>query len=362
MAGNTFGTLFRITTFGESHGYGIGVVIDGCYPGIKIDIDFIRNQLNKRKPGQSFIHSQRNEADEPEIISGIAEGLTTGAPLTILIRNKDQRSEDYDQLKNVYRPSHADYSYTEKYGLRDYRGSGRASARETAARVAAGAIAQQMLLLQGISVVAWVHQIGDIAIPQNILIDHHEIYTNDLRCPHQETRTLMQQKLEQIKAKGDTLGGIIAACIKGAPAGLGEPVFDKFHAQLGKAMLSINAVKGFEIGSGFEGAAQTGSSQNDIFTTNNDGRITTKTNNSGGVQGGITNGMDIHFKVAFKPVSTLMMEQTTIDQKGNPVTINPKGRHDVCVVPRATPIVEAMAAMVTLDFIMQQQALKRKPV
>lgn len=360
MAGNTFGTLFRITTFGESHGPLIGVVIDGCYSGIQLDLEFIRTQLSRRKPGQSAITTQRMEDDEPEVVAGLINGITTGAPLTLLIRNKDQRPADYDALKNTYRPSHADYTYEQKYGIRDHRGSGRASARETAARVAAGAVAMQILKSENISIDAYVSRIGNISIPENISIDTSKTYHNILRCPHEATAQLMLNRIEEAAQSGDTLGGIISCTISGVPAGLGEPVFDKFHAQLGKAMLSINAVKGFEIGSGFFGTSQMGSQQNDVFDTDKNGKVFTTTNNSGGVQGGITNGMDITFNVAFKPVSTLMKPQQSINAQNQKVIIQPGGRHDVCVVPRATPIVEAMAAITTLDFLMIANAAKHK--
>ena len=360
MAGNTFGTLFRITTFGESHGPLIGVVIDGCYSGIQLDLELIRTQLSRRKPGQSAITTQRMEDDEPEVVSGLINGITTGAPLTLLIRNKDQRPADYDVLKNTYRPSHADYTYEQKYGIRDHRGSGRASARETAARVAAGAVAMQILKSENISIDAYVSRIGNISIPENISIDTSKTYHNILRCPHEATAQLMLNRIEEAAQSGDTLGGIISCTISGVPAGLGEPVFDKFHAQLGKAMLSINAVKGFEIGSGFFGTLQMGSQQNDVFDTDKNGKVFTTTNNSGGVQGGITNGMDITFNVAFKPVSTLMKPQQSINAQNQKVIIQPGGRHDVCVVPRATPIVEAMAAITTLDFLMIANVAKHK--
>ncbi|MEI2760163.1 MAG: chorismate synthase [Bacteroidia bacterium] len=360
MAGNTFGTLFRITTFGESHGPLIGVVIDGCYSGIQLDLELIRTQLSRRKPGQSAITTQRMEDDEPEVVSGLINGITTGAPLTLLIRNKDQRPADYDALKNTYRPSHADYTYEQKYGIRDHRGSGRASARETAARVAAGAVAMQILKSENISIDAYVSRIGNISIPENISIDTSKTYHNILRCPHEATAQLMLNRIEEAAQSGDTLGGIISCTISGVPAGLGEPVFDKFHAQLGKAMLSINAVKGFEIGSGFFGTLQMGSQQNDVFDTDKNGKVFTTTNNSGGVQGGITNGMDITFNVAFKPVSTLMKPQQSINAQNQKVIIQPGGRHDVCVVPRATPIVEAMAAITTLDFLMIANVAKHK--
>lgn len=359
MAGNSFGTLFKITTFGESHGAAIGVVIDGCPPGLGLDLDFIQLQLSRRRPGQSTLTTQRNEKDKPEILSGMYDGKTTGAPLTIITQNKDQHSGDYDKLKDVYRPSHADFTYNTKYGIRDHRGSGRASARETAARVMAGAVAQQLLTQKGIKINAYVRQVGNIAIPvENFPVDHGMIESNDIRCPDKATAEKMITLIEHTKKEGDTLGGVISATIQNVPAGLGEPVFDKLHAQLGKAMLSINAVKGFEVGSGFAGAALKGSQQNDRFIKDAKGEIKTATNNSGGVQGGISNGMDITFNVAFKPVSTLMMEQQTTDSNGDEISIKLGGRHDVCVLPRAVPIVEAMAALVILDFYLLQKAVQ----
>ncbi len=359
MAGNSFGTLFKITTFGESHGAAIGVVIDGCPPNVMLDVEFIQKQLSRRRPGQSTLTTQRNEEDKPEILSGLYEGKTTGAPLTIITRNKDQRPSDYDKLKDVYRPSHADFTYDAKYGIRDHRGSGRASARETAARVMAGAVAQQILTQKGIKISAFVQQVGNIAIPsESFPVDYVMIESNAIRCPDKATAEKMIALIEQTKKEGDTLGGIISTTIQNVPPGLGEPVFDKLHAQLGKAMLSINAVKGFEIGSGFVGAALKGSQQNDRFVKDTNGEIKTATNNSGGIQGGISNGMDITFNVAFKPVSTLMMKQQTTDAGGNDATIMPGGRHDVCVLPRAVPIVEAMAALVILDFYLLQKAVE----
>lgn len=358
MAGNSFGTLFRITTFGESHGPFIGVVIDGCYPGVEISTEKISLELARRRPGQSELTSARKEDDIPEIISGIYNGKTTGAPLTILIRNKDQRPADYDTLKNTFRPSHADFTYHAKYGIRDHRGSGRASARETAARVAAGAIAMMLLEERNISFHTFVSKIGNVELPHTELLNFSDIEMNPVRCPHQPTAAAMVSLIEECKSKGDTLGGVISGIIQGLPPGLGEPVFDKFHARLGYAMLGINAVKGFELGSGFNGASQKGSQQNDVFSFSPEGKVTTLTNNSGGVQGGITNGEEVTFKVAFKPVSTIMQPQKSIDIDGNDVILQPGGRHDVCVVPRAVPIVRAMAAITTLDFLMQQDALK----
>ncbi len=360
MAGNSYGTLFKLTTFGESHGLAVGGIIDGCPSGLEMDTNFIQMQLNKRRPGQSAIVTPRDEKDKIVFLSGIFEGKSTGTPIAFMVNNNDQQSKDYSALKEVFRPSHADYTYEQKYGIRDHRGSGRASARETAARVAAGAVAMQILKSENISIDAYVSRIGNISIPENISIDTSKTYHNILRCPHEATAQLMLNRIEEAAQSGDTLGGIISCTISGVPAGLGEPVFDKFHAQLGKAMLSINAVKGFEIGSGFFGTLQMGSQQNDVFDTDKNGKVFTTTNNSGGVQGGITNGMDITFNVAFKPVSTLMKPQQSINAQNQKVIIQPGGRHDVCVVPRATPIVEAMAAITTLDFLMIANAAKHK--
>ena len=353
MAGNSFGKLFKLTTFGESHGLAIGGVIDGCPAGIKIDFEAIQHEMNRRKPGQSNIVTQRKEADQVVFLSGIFEGITTGAPIGFMIENTNQKSQDYSHIKDVYRPSHADYTYDQKYGIRDYRGGGRSSARETASRVVAGAIAKQML--QNITINAYTNSVGDIFINKPYQeLDFSNTEANDVRCPDQETAEKMIEKIRQVKKQGDTIGGTIGCVIKNVPSGLGEPVFDKLHAELGKAMLSINAVKGFEYGSGFEGAKQLGSIHNDKFNT--DG--TTKTNNSGGVQGGISNGMDIYFTVAFKPVATTLQKQTTIDSKGNEVEMQGKGRHDPCVLPRAVPIVEAMAALVIADYtLLRKQEL-----
>ncbi len=357
MAGNTYGTLFRITTFGESHGAMVGVVIDGCPAGIELDVNFIQQQLNRRRPGQSEITTQRNEDDVPEIISGIFEGKTTGAPLCMIVKNKDQRPQDYAHIQQAYRPSHADFTYDAKYGIRDYRGSGRASARETVARVMAGAVAQLVLNKINVQINSYVSSIGTVCIEtKNFVADALQIESNAVRCPDAIAAAKMIALIEETKAKGDTLGGVISTVIKGVPAGLGEPVFDKLHAELGKAMLSINAVKGFEIGSGFGGTKLSGKQHNDVPVKMEDGKIKTATNHSGGVVGGITNGMDVTFNVAFKPVSTLMQSQQTINDKGEQVTIEGKGRHDVCVVPRAVPIVDAMAAVVVLDFYLRHNS------
>ena len=344
MAGNSFGKLFNLTTFGESHGVAIGGIIDGCPPGIDIDFEAIQNEMNRRKPGQSAIVTQRKEPDEVKFLSGIFEGKTTGTPIGFVIENANQKSKDYSHIKDSYRPSHADYVYDKKYGHRDYRGGGRSSARETASRVVAGAIAKQVL--KDIEIHAFTSSVGDIFIDKPYQdLDFTKIESNDVRCPDTASAEKMITRIKAIRKEGNTIGGTITCVIKNVPVGLGEPVFDKLHADLGKAMLSINAVKGFEYGSGFCGAKMKGSEHNDLF--NNDG--TTKTNLSGGIQGGISNGMNIYFRVAFKPVATIMQTQDTIDKDGNTVEMQGKGRHDPCVVPRAVPIVEAMAALVLAD-------------
>ena len=352
MAGNSFGTIFKVTTFGESHGKAIGGIIDGCPSGVEIDLEAIQNELNRRKPGQSKIVTQRKEPDTVEFLSGIFEGKTTGTSIGFVIENTNQKSKDYGHIKDVYRPSHADYTYDQKYGNRDYRGGGRSSARETACRVVAGAVAKQFLT--SIQFQAYVSSVGKIQLEETDAIDFAEIEKNPVRCPNAEKASEMETYIKQIRKEGDTVGGVVSCVIKNVPVGLGEPVFDKLHAQLGKAMLSINAVKGFEYGSGFEGAQMRGSEHNDHF--NEDG--STKTNFSGGVQGGISNGMDIHFKVAFKPVATLMQQQETINSQGEKVEMEGKGRHDPCVVPRAVPIVEAMAALVIADFLLINRTTK----
>lgn len=351
---NTFGTLFRITTFGESHGKAIGVVIDGCPAGLAVDESFIQNELNRRKPGQSRLTTQRREDDTFTILSGVFEGRTTGAPIAIIIENRDARSKDYDHLKEVFRPSHADYTYEVKYGLRDHRGGGRSSARETAARVAGGAVAKLLLKQIGISIQAYVSQVGNIVAPDYPTLDLSRTESNPVRCPHEDTASQMMAVIESVRKARDTIGGVVSCVISNVPAGLGEPVFDKLHAELGKAMLSINAVKGFEYGSGFAGVTLRGSQHNDIFV-NQGGKIRTLTNHSGGIQGGISNGEDIFFRVAFKPVATLMQEQASVDREGNPVMVEGRGRHDPCVVPRAVPIVEAMAALVLADFVLRNR-------
>ncbi len=353
MPGNSFGKMFKLTTFGESHGVAIGGVIDGCPAGLEIDIESVQNDLNRRRPGQSAIVTQRKEPDTVEFLSGIFEGKSTGTSIGFVIRNANQKSRDYSHIKDTYRPSHADYTYDEKYGIRDYRGGGRSSARETACRVVAGSIAKQ--LLPNIAINAFVSSVGEIALDRDYTeLDFSEIEKNPVRCPDPELASKMEAYIKEIRGEGDTVGGTVQCVLKNVPKGLGEPVFDKLHAELGKAMLSINAVKGFEYGSGFEGTRMRGSVHNDHF--NKDG--STKTNLSGGIQGGISNGMDIYFKVAFKPVATLMQKQNTINSKGEEVEMQGKGRHDPCVVPRAVPIVEAMAALVIADLYLQNKSSK----
>ena len=352
MSGNSFGNIFKISTFGESHGPAIGVVVDGCPAGLAISTGDIQIELDRRKPGQSKITTQRKEADIVEILSGVFEGKTLGTPIALLIRNKDQKSKDYSHIKDAFRPSHADFTYQEKYGHRDYRGGGRSSARETATRVAAGAIAKKLLLHEGISVNAYVSSVKNIVLQKDYTeLDFSKTESNIVRCPDTETANKMIALIEETKKAGDTVGGTISCVIKHCPTGLGEPVFDKLHASLGKAMLSINAVKGFAFGSGFEGTKMYGSEHNDIFEEK-DGKIVTETNNSGGIQGGISNGMAIYFKVAFKPVATIMQKQQTINADKESIEMQGKGRHDPCVLPRAVPIVEAMSALVIADFIL----------
>lgn len=353
MAGNTFGKRFKLTTFGESHGVAIGGVIDGCPAGLDLNMRFIMNEMGRRKPGQSDLTTSRSEADEVEFLSGIFEGKSTGTPIAFIIKNKDQRVEDYSHLKNIYRPSHADFTYDKKYGFRDYRGGGRASARETAVRVAGGAVAKLFLRQHNISVHAYVSQIGDIRVGINHAeVDFVKVEKSPVRCPVVEEGNQMVQLIEKARMERDSLGGVVTCVLLNVPTGLGEPVFDKMEAELAKAMLSINAVKGFEIGSGFSSASMKGSEHNDVFIQKA-GRIETATNFSGGVQGGISNGEDIVFKVAFKPVATLMKDQASIDRDGKPTIIQGKGRHDVCVVPRAVPIVEAMGALVVADLYLR---------
>ena len=355
---NSFGSKFRISTFGESHGKAIGVTVDGCPAGIEVDEEFIQSELARRKPGQSKITTQRKEDDEFQILSGVFEGKTTGAPLAMIIFNTNQKSKDYSHIAKSYRPSHADFTYQEKYGIRDYRGGGRSSARETAARVAAGALAKLVLNQLGVKVVAYVSQVGPLKTDKPyISLDLSKTENNIVRCPDEAMADKMITYIDQIRKSGDTVGGIVTAVITGVPVGLGEPVFDKLHARLGTAMLGINAVKGFEYGSGFEGAAMKGSDHNDIIEKTED-VISTKTNLSGGIQGGISNGEDIYFNVAFKPVATIMRDQPSIDQDGKEVTVSGRGRHDPCVLPRAVPIVEAMAALTIMDFYLLHQSTK----
>ncbi|MGS2726114.1 chorismate synthase [Psychroserpens sp. BH13MA-6] len=345
MAGNSFGKIFKLTTFGESHGVAIGGVIDGCPAGLQLDFDAIQKELDRRKPGQSDIVTQRKEPDSVEFLSGIFEGQTTGTPIGFVIKNTNQKSKDYSHIKTVYRPSHADYTYDKKYGFRDYRGGGRSSARETASRVVAGAIAKQ--LIANIQIQAYTSSVGDIFLEKPYQdLDFSKVESNSVRCPDEATAEKMISKIRDIRKEGNTIGGTVTCVLQNVPVGLGEPVFDKLHAELGKAMLSINAVKGFEYGSGFCGAKMKGTEHNDLF--NSDG--STKTNLSGGIQGGISNGMDIYFRVAFKPVATVIQKQEALDSSGNIVEMQGKGRHDPCVVPRAIPIVEAMAALVLADF------------
>lgn len=360
---NTIGTLFRLTTFGESHGPAIGGVVDGMPAGITIDLDFIQHELNRRRPGQSRITTSRNETDEVELLSGVFEGQSTGAPIGFIVRNRNQQSKDYDNIKNIFRPSHADYTYYKKYGIRDHRGGGRASARITLARVVAGALAKMVLQRYNITIQGFTSQVGNIALSNDYKqYDLSQTEQSLVRCPDKATAQRMEALIEEVKSEGDTIGGVITCVIKGCPVGVGEPEFGKLHAQLGAAMLSINAVKGFEYGEGFGGSAWRGSEQNDRFAqvsnSNNQG-IKTETNHSGGIQGGISNGEDIYFRVAFKPVATLLMEQQTVDIDGKKSTIDVRGRHDPCVLPRAVPIVEAMAAITVLDALLVYNAEKK---
>jgi chorismate synthase len=373
MAGNSFGNIFKLTSFGESHGAAIGGIIEGCPAGLKIDLDFIQHELQRRKPGQSALTTQRKEDDKVEFLSGIFEGVTLGTPIGFSIKNNDQLSTDYTHLKDTYRPSHADFTYEQKYGLRDYRGGGRSSARETACRIVAGAVAKLFLKNYNISLHAFVMQIGTIKLEQNFdSLDLNKTESNLVRCPDEATAKKMIEAIETAKKEGDTLGGLIQCVAQNVPAGLGEPVFDKLHAVLAHAMLSINATKGFEIGSGFDSVNHKGSELNDVFIagpslraesslrsesslraeSRSDSKITTKSNNSGGIQGGISNGMPIYFNVAFKPVATIMQQQNSVNKQGEEVVLEGRGRHDPCVLPRAVPIVESMAAMVIMDFIL----------
>ncbi len=351
---NTFGNIFRLTSFGESHGLAVGGIIDGCPSGIEMDMGFIQNELDRRRPGQSSITTPREEGDRVSFLSGVFEGKSTGAPIAFTIINKNQHSSDYDNLKDIYRPSHADFTYAKKYGNRDHRGGGRSSARETIARVVAGAVAKLILKKISIDVVAYTSQVGNIVLDNDYSrYDLAQIESTPVRCPDREKANEMIQLIEEVKADGDTIGGVVTCIVKGAPVGLGEPVFGKLHAALGSAMLGINAVKGFEYGQGFD-VSMRGSEVNDVFYNNN-GKISTLTNNSGGIQAGISNGQDIYFRVAFKPVSTILRDQKTVDNTGQDTNIKAKGRHDPCVLPRAVPIVEAMAALTILDFYLLSQ-------
>lgn len=358
MASNSFGTIFRLTTFGESHGAAIGGIIDGCPAGLEIDFNFIQKELQRRKPGQSHITTQRKEEDEVKILSGIFEGKTTGHPIGFIIENTNQKSQDYEHIKEAYRPSHADFTYEEKYGIRDYRGGGRSSARETACKIVAGSIAKLFLKQIGISIQAYVSTVGNIKLDKSYHeLDLSKTEESIIRCPDAATAYKMQSLIEDVRKEGDTIGGIVSCVIKGAPIGLGEPVYDKLHAELGKAMLSINAVKGFEYGAGFDSVKLKGSQLNDIFHSE-EHKISTKTNYSGGIQGGISNGEDIYFNVAFKPVATIMQDQQSVDTSGKEIIIKGKGRHDPCVLPRAVPIVESMAAIVLADYVLRNKTTK----
>ncbi|HAK80181.1 chorismate synthase [Runella defluvii] len=356
---STYGKLFKIATFGESHGAAIGVVVEGCPAGVPFDLAFIQQELDRRKPGQSRITTQRREADTVQVLSGVFEDKTTGTPIAMMIWNEDQRSKDYSHISQQFRPSHADFTYQTKYGVRDYRGGGRSSARETAARVAAGALAKLVLKDLGVDVQAYVSQVGKLKLDK----EYHELDlsltdTNAVRCPDPEMAQTMFDYIDDIRKQGDSIGGVVSCVVAGAPVGWGEPVFDKLHAELGKAMLSINAVKGFEYGSGFAGVELQGSAHNDAFYTDETGRVRTRTNHSGGIQGGISNGEDIFFRVAFKPVATIMQDQESVDQNGESITVQGKGRHDPCVLPRAVPIVEAMAALVLVDFYLRDKSVR----
>ncbi len=355
---NTFGNIFTLTTFGESHGPAIGGVVDGMPPGIDIDMEFIQSELNRRRPGQSKITTSRNEADQVELLSGVFEGKSTGCPIGFIVRNTNQHSNDYENMRDVFRPSHADYTYYNKYGIRDHRGGGRSSARITISRCVGGALAKLALRQMGINITAYTSQVGDIAVSHNYsTLDFNEIERNPVRCPDPDKAQEMEQLITEVKAEGDTIGGIITCVVKGCPVGIGEPEFGKLQAMLGAAMLGINAAKGFEYGEGFGCVTSRGSQQNDIFTSNNN-KVSTLTNHSGGIQGGISNGEDIYFRVAFKPVATILQEQPTVDKNGNRTSLCVHGRHDPCVLPRAVPVVEAMAAMTILDNIMLNNCTK----
>lgn len=355
---NTFGNIFTLTTFGESHGPAIGGVVDGMPAGIDIDMEFIQSELNRRRPGQSKITTSRNEADQVELLSGVFEGKSTGCPIGFIVRNTNQHSNDYENMRDVFRPSHADYTYYKKYGIRDHRGGGRSSARITISRCVGGALAKLALRQMGINITAYTSQVGDIAVSHNYsTLDFNEIERNPVRCPDPDKAQEMEQLITEVKAEGDTIGGIITCVVKGCPVGIGEPEFGKLQAMLGAAMLGINAAKGFEYGEGFGCVTSRGSQQNDIFTSNNN-KVSTLTNHSGGIQGGISNGEDIYFRVAFKPVATILQEQPTVDKNGNRTSLCVHGRHDPCVLPRAVPVVEAMAAMTILDNIILNNCTK----
>ncbi|MCR4766107.1 MAG: chorismate synthase [Bacteroidaceae bacterium] len=355
---NTFGNIFKLTTFGESHGPTIGGVIDGMPAGVDIDLEFIQQELARRRPGQSALTTSRQEPDEVELLSGVFEGISTGTPIGFLVKNTNQHSNDYDNLRDLYRPSHADFTYQMKYGIRDHRGGGRSSARETIARVVGGAFAKLVLQPLGISITAFTQQVGNISLDKAYIdYDFNQIENNPVRCPDPMKAAEMEAFIKEVKAEGDTIGGVIQCVIKGCPIGLGEPVFGKLHAALASAMMSINAAKGFEYGEGFQGLGMRGSEQNDIFYRSGD-KIVTSSNHSGGIQGGISNGQDIYFRVAFKPVATLLTEQPTVDKDGNDTIVMARGRHDPCVLPRAVPIVEAMAAMTILDYYLLNKTTK----
>ena len=356
MAGNTIGKFFRLMSFGESHGVAVGGVIDGCPAGVELSEEYIQGELNRRKPGQSDVSTPRQEGDEVEILSGIFEGKSTGMPIGFMVRNRNQNSKDYAHLKDLYRPSHADYTWEKKYGIRDYRGGGRSSAREHIARVVAGAVAKQVLAVYGISIQAYTSQVGPVVMPwsyQEVELERAE--ENIVRCPDMETAEKMIALIREVRDQGDSIGGIVSCVIQGMPAGLGEPVFDRFQARLAQAMMSLNAAKGFEYGSGFAAAAMRGSEHNDPFVMK-EGQVRTETNRSGGIQGGVTNGEDVYFRVAFKPVATIMKRQDTVSREGEEIELEAHGRHDPCVIPRAVPVVEAMAAIVVLDMLLEAQS------
>ena len=361
--GSIYGKIFQISTFGESHGAAVGVVVTGCPAGVDFDLDFIQSELDRRKPGQSRITTQRKEADSVEVVSGVFEGKTTGTPIAMLVWNGDQRSKDYSHIADQFRPSHADFTYQEKYGIRDYRGGGRSSARETVARVAAGALAKLVLRQLGVKITAYVSQVGTLKLSTPVeQLDLSVTETNAVRCPEPKLAEEMFTYIDEIRKQGDSVGGVVSAYITGCPVGLGEPVFDKLHAELGKAMLSINAVKGFEYGSGFAGVELRGSQHNDIIVKDETGKVSTVTNHSGGIQGGISNGEPIYFRVGFKPVATIMQDQDSLNESGEKIVVSGKGRHDPCVVPRAVPIVEAMSAIVLLDFYLRNRLTKLSDV